>query len=610
MPAEDLLDYMSAESSPYKGLVDMYNETNDYGESVYTSVQKKNIESYLRTMAMFDMSIGHTIIHNAIATGKRTPSAEEVLREKNKIMGLSNRKVIEDIKNNGNDENYNNAVPISINELMEYAETRMLDTKGELNYKDNPGIPLGNKFLEEQDKDVLSRPIDPSLMKTSASKLIQSFSYIGPHIDEGTNAFNYLKRRTPMLSKKSAREVTYTLDRVASLFQEEYRKLGIPEKVANDFAFRCDFLSDHIEKKAGLSKEALSGFDPVKEEGFDPEEIGKEQSGPQEGDSDESYMDSHFSQQENRELRENQESGNLHKDKPILDRRSPSSGKQADYSLDRSLYSMEKEAFSDFLSELSSLSNTFQVVQARLKKSAPSIASKLSSGLSSHISGLEKAKKILIDSEGSNESLSPEKLDAVEKIVRASREVSQHLSGVLNHINTTHDEGSPTAQLKLQEMLANNAEKLAKLCKLSAAIINRASGLLEKSKKEAGKKTDKEKKKDFLEFLEKKKKEEGEDDKKSKKASSTLYALVSDDGYLYGASYDHNVRWWDKPSSGYVYELKGVPGYLAKRLIAQGTPDQFFGDGYLAWDKANSYVSFEVDSWGVRKASWSHGFNL
>ena len=114
------------------------------------------------------------------------------------------------------------------------------------------------------------------------------------------------------LTKKGARQVSIALDKVATLFQDDFEPLGISSKIAKDFAHRCDLLADYIEKQAGFTRTALTEYDPVKETGFNPEEIGIEKSGPLEMiDSDEPYMNGQFTQQENRELRYDQEDGKL-----------------------------------------------------------------------------------------------------------------------------------------------------------------------------------------------------------------------------------------------------------------------------------------------------------
>lgn len=133
----------------------------------------------------------------------------------------------------------------------------------------------------------------------------------------------------PQISKKGALSVSAALDEIATLFQTDFTDLGVPQKLAQDFARRCDMLSDHVEKRAGIERVALTGDDPVKEKGFDPEEIGKEVAGPMEQvDKDESYMKGEFTQQENRELRTQVESGALGM-KVNPEPKSPSPGKQA-----------------------------------------------------------------------------------------------------------------------------------------------------------------------------------------------------------------------------------------------------------------------------------------
>jgi hypothetical protein len=139
------------------------------------------------------------------------------------------------------------------------------------------------------------------------------------------------------MTKKGARGVTWTLDRVATLFTQEWATLGVPQKVAADFAHRADMLADHIEKNAGIKRQALTGDDVYKEPGFNPEEIGMETAGPLSGDADENaYMGGEFDQQENRELRERQQSGALGI-KVNPEPEAPSAGKQAAATLRRQL---------------------------------------------------------------------------------------------------------------------------------------------------------------------------------------------------------------------------------------------------------------------------------
>jgi hypothetical protein len=131
------------------------------------------------------------------------------------------------------------------------------------------------------------------------------------------------------MTKMGAKEVTSALDSMAQLFEHDFETMGVPEKVAKEFALRCDLLSDHLEKQAGIEKEALTGDDPVKEPGFNPEEIGEEKSGPLEDEPDESFMKDEFTQQENRELRERVENNDIGPDKTVEEQQKPEPGKQA-----------------------------------------------------------------------------------------------------------------------------------------------------------------------------------------------------------------------------------------------------------------------------------------
>lgn len=103
---------------------------------------------------------------------------------------------------------------------------------------------------------------------------------------------------TKKASKAGARRVTANLDALASLFQNHHRSLGIPSKVAMDFAYRCDLLSDSIDRR----KQA--GY-------FNPAEIGEEEPGPLTYDENNPFMEGEFTQEEKRALSEKQMAGEL-----------------------------------------------------------------------------------------------------------------------------------------------------------------------------------------------------------------------------------------------------------------------------------------------------------
>jgi len=136
------------------------------------------------------------------------------------------------------------------------------------------------------------------------------------------------------LSKQGALQVTRDLDRIANLFESEWKTLGISQKIADDFGMRCDLLSREVEKTAGIRRNEDGSFadpevakyasalekkaemDPkhnMTEEDvqgweFNPAEIGEEQSGALLRNEDEPYMDM-FKQDEFDQLRQVQQDG-------------------------------------------------------------------------------------------------------------------------------------------------------------------------------------------------------------------------------------------------------------------------------------------------------------
>lgn len=125
--------------------------------------------------------------------------------------------------------------------------------------------------------------------------------------------------------QEAALKVAADIDKAANSFttsQSDLVAAGIPDHIASDFIRRMDLMSDAIERSAGIDPQS-------KKADMDPTDIGEEKAGPEEADADESYMSQEFTQQENRELREEQESGNLHT--PNDEPQKPTPGKQASY---------------------------------------------------------------------------------------------------------------------------------------------------------------------------------------------------------------------------------------------------------------------------------------
>lgn len=121
----------------------------------------------------------------------------------------------------------------------------------------------------------------------------------------------------PKLTRRGAANVTTDLDKIANLFQSRAAALGVPDKIAQDFAYRCDLLSDHIEKYAArmaADDETGTSVEPApSNQGFDANAIGDEKAGPLEiiTPPDEPWMAGEFTQQEFQALREKQQSGEM-----------------------------------------------------------------------------------------------------------------------------------------------------------------------------------------------------------------------------------------------------------------------------------------------------------
>lgn len=92
--------------------------------------------------------------------------------------------------------------------------------------------------------------------------------------------------------------MTANIDALASLVQHHYASLGLPKVAAIDFATRCDMLSDFLDQRR------TAGY-------FDPSEIAVEVPGPEAFDSNNPFMEGHFTQERFRALDEKQMSGEL-----------------------------------------------------------------------------------------------------------------------------------------------------------------------------------------------------------------------------------------------------------------------------------------------------------
>ena len=99
------------------------------------------------------------------------------------------------------------------------------------------------------------------------------------------------------LTRRGARNLTATIDRIASAVQDNPALLGIDPKIAKDFAFRCDLISDAIETTA------VANY-PKAASDFDADEIGETVPGPLVDGEVEADSEGHFTQDQFSELTE------------------------------------------------------------------------------------------------------------------------------------------------------------------------------------------------------------------------------------------------------------------------------------------------------------------
>jgi hypothetical protein len=124
------------------------------------------------------------------------------------------------------------------------------------------------------------------------------------------------------LTRQGARNLTAALDNIAQVVQHRAELLGLDARTATDFAYRCDLLSDAIERTAATNFPRVAAEKGSDDEGmsvehgeggFDPNLIGDEVPGPLEiiEPPSEPWMDGHFTQEKYHVLGELQEAGQL-----------------------------------------------------------------------------------------------------------------------------------------------------------------------------------------------------------------------------------------------------------------------------------------------------------
>ena len=368
-------------------------------------------------------------------------------------------------------------------ESLKYENGTHWETKSGYGAKNKQGIL--RHFDDEDSAKIFAKS---SINKTSSLNS-QSFIYNSMNIDSDisiNSSTNSIRRDNIMskMNKQSALKVSSQLDRIASLFENSFDSLGVPKKIAQDFAYRCDLLSDTIESNFGINKQALDDLDPVLEPGFNPDDIGREVGGPLEDQGEHSWIDGEFSRQEHRELRQLQESGTMSGVQE--DPRAPMPGKQAkeeeeesseeeeektekEASLDSAIARLSKQADMSLANQCAEIRDELKVCCIKLKESGIASVKSLSSACDKLVSALDKIKEEHIKAEATGADTMALEI-ATEKACGAIEEILPFVQRMCSSISML-DQDSPVAQFQVEEMLEQSSAKLEKLVGLAVKIV-------------------------------------------------------------------------------------------------------------------------------------------
>lgn len=301
------------------------------------------------------------------------------------------------------------------------------------------------------------------------------------------------------LTRQGALNVTSDLDKLANLIAGErqpdgtysggaFATLGIPEKIAYDFAWRCDVIADAIEKKAVENDEvhgvrlaeddeeaeesdkeaaaksaAPEWAQPAKDEtgtsveptgespNWDANAVADNVGGPHKMEADEPYMSGEFAQQKFHELRDKQQAGQI----PGADRMA-------------SLSKLSKMVAGSSHMELRSLSDRLKGCLAKLEASKGQGVAPLIAGAKKQVAAMDALADMLIKLDSTGEG-SPELLVAADKVSTAVGEILPHLEMV--EVSSA-DQTSPSAMLEHEQLLADGT--IAKLVNLAGKITDDA----------------------------------------------------------------------------------------------------------------------------------------
>ena len=95
-----------------------------------------------------------------------------------------------------------------------------------------------------------------------------------------------------IITASQRNKIASTLDHIAEIFEKSASQLGIPQSVGTDFAYRCDLISDAIEKNASKNTTMTEA------RRFDPSQVGQRTQGPLRMDDEDTYLSNEFTGEE------------------------------------------------------------------------------------------------------------------------------------------------------------------------------------------------------------------------------------------------------------------------------------------------------------------------
>ena len=220
---------------------------------------------------LLDSHLNESVLHFSDPNSKKDPKKAKEMREKVKKTVWD--KGLKDIQNNIGMEGYD--AKAALQDLNKRLISAVVEEFDGLENPTPPQILMNSIGEGKSPPSALGEPTDPPLEPMMQTSSMESL-YIIRNI-EGlyfpTPLYSGDRRELmKKLSRQSVETLTSDLDKIATFFQKRGFLVGIPKKVAMDFAYRCDLLSDAAEKHVGVKTaeevEEEIGETETEDEGF------------------------------------------------------------------------------------------------------------------------------------------------------------------------------------------------------------------------------------------------------------------------------------------------------------------------------------------------------